>query len=158
MADVTDRPGVERNPAALLDSGAPIIFYDGVCGLCNRFVRFVLRRDPAGRFRFASLQSAFAGEILKRHGKDPHELDTVCVVVDFGEPSEHLLIKSRAVLFVLAEIGGSWRGAARALGIFPLSVLDAGYDVVGRLRYRLFGRYDSCPLPQPGDRGRFIDL
>jgi predicted DCC family thiol-disulfide oxidoreductase YuxK len=141
-----------------VDAGAAIILYDGVCGLCNHFVRFVLRRDPARRFRFAWLQSGFAGEILARHGKDPHELDTVCVVVEFGEPSEHLLLKSRAALFVLAEIGGGWRGVARALDILPLSVLDAAYGVVSKLRYRLFGRYDSCPLPQPGDRERFIDL
>jgi len=140
-----------------LDSGTPVILYDGVCGLCHRFVRFVLRRDSAGRFRFASLQSVFAGEILARHAKDPRELDTVCVVVELGEPSERLLIKSRAVLFVLGELDGGWRGVARALGMLPPSVLDAGYDVVTKLRYRLFGRYDSCPLPQPGERERFVD-
>src|SRR3954466_1711643 len=98
------------DPDGRPDPPGPIILYDGVCGLCNRLTRFVIRRDPRGRFRFASLQSPFAAEVLARHGKDPRVLDTLYVVLDHGGPSERLLRKARAGLFILAEIGGGLGG------------------------------------------------
>ena len=105
------RSGVSdaRGPA-----DAPIILYDGVCGLCNRFNRFVLARDPAGRFRFAALQSALAGQILARHGRDPRDLDTLYLVLGHGRPGERLLRKSDAALWILRELGGPWRASAAA--------------------------------------------
>jgi predicted DCC family thiol-disulfide oxidoreductase YuxK len=134
---------------------APIILYDGVCGLCNRLNRLVLARDPSGRFRFAALQSALAGEILARHGRDPGDLDTLWVVLAHGRPGERLLAKSDAVLWILHELGGAWR-AAGALRIVPRGMRDRGYDLVARTRYRLFGRSDACPLPDPVHRARFL--
>lgn len=134
----------------------PIILYDGVCGLCNRLNRFVLARDRPGRFRFAALQSALAGEILARHGRDPRDLDTLYLVLAHGRPDERLLQKSDAALWILRELGGPWR-AAGALRVLPRRVRDLGYDAVARTRYRLFGRYDSCPLPDPRHRARFLD-
>ena len=134
----------------------PIILYDGVCGLCNRLTRFVLARDRPGRFRFAALQSAFASEILARHGRDPRDLDTLYLVIAHGRPEERLLQKSDAALWILRELGGPWR-AAGALRVVPRWVRDLGYDLVARIRYRLFGRYDSCPLPEPRHRARFLD-
>lgn len=134
----------------------PIILYDGVCGLCNRLNRFVLTRDPAGRFRFAALQSALAGEILTRHGRDPRDLDTLYLVLDHGRPDERLLRKSDAALWILRDLGGPWR-AAGALRAVPRWMRDLGYDLVARTRYRLFGRYDTCPLPDPRHRARFLD-
>ena len=94
--------------------GASIVLYDGVCGLCNGAIRFVWRRDPAGRFRFASLQSRFAREVLSRHQRDPRDLDTMYVIVDYDEPAERLLEKAAAVLYVLRELGGIWRLGALA--------------------------------------------
>ena len=85
----------------------PIILYDGVCGLCNRVNQFVLRRDPEGVFRFASLQSAVAARILARHGANPEDLDTVYVVVDFELPEERLLPRSDAVIFILKQLGAA---------------------------------------------------
>jgi predicted DCC family thiol-disulfide oxidoreductase YuxK len=136
---------------------APIILYDGVCGLCNRLNRFVLARDPAGRFRFAPLQGRLAREVLARHGRDPDDLDTLYLVLGYGRPDERLRRKSDAILWILRELGGPWR-AARALRILPRSLRDLGYDLVARTRYRLFGRYESCPLPAPEHRERFLDL
>ncbi|MEP6707065.1 MAG: DUF393 domain-containing protein [Pyrinomonadaceae bacterium] len=69
----------------------PIVLYDGVCGLCNRLNQFLLKRDTHDRFRFASLQSDLAASLLKRHGADSQDLDTVYVVLGYGEPGEHLL-------------------------------------------------------------------
>ena len=135
---------------------APLVLYDGVCGLCNRLNRFVIARDPAGRFRFAALQSSLAREILARHGRDPRDLDTLYLVLSRGRPDERLLRKSDAVLWILRALGGPWRAAA-ALRLVPRVLRDLGYDLVARTRYRLFGRYDACPLPDPRHKGRFLD-
>jgi predicted DCC family thiol-disulfide oxidoreductase YuxK len=135
----------------------PIVLYDGVCGLCNRLTQFIIRRDPHARFRFASLQSPFAAEVLSRHGKDPKQLDTLYVVLDHGTPSERLLRKARGALFILQEIGGIW-GASRAFGLLPTPLLDLGYNLLARVRYRLFGKYESCPLPTADTRRRFLDV
>ena len=135
---------------------APLVLYDGVCGLCNRLNRFVIARDHAGRFRFAALQSPLARQILTRHGRDPRDLDTLYLVLSRGRPDERLLRKSDAALWILRALGGPWR-AAVALRLVPRVVRDLGYDLVARTRYRLFGRYDACPLPDPRHRERFLD-
>lgn len=138
----------------------PILLYDGVCGLCDRFVQFILRRDRRGVFRFASLQSALAGRILARHNISPADLDTVYVVVnpDSQEPPEFLLSRSDAVLFVLKQLGGLWRFVAFLLQLLPKFVRDPAYNAIARHRYRIFGKYESCALPSAQDRGRFLDL
>jgi predicted DCC family thiol-disulfide oxidoreductase YuxK len=162
----------------------PILLYDGVCGLCNRLVQFILRRDPAGVFRFASLQSPLAGRILGRHGADSGDLDTVYVVFDYELPNERLVARSDAVVFILKQLAAGaelrpagqpgaavptqatpvtprltlWRGAGFLLQFVPRAVRDWGYGVVAHNRYRLFGRYDSCPLPSENTRSRFLDL
>src|SRR5713101_7110942 len=97
----------------------PILLYDGVCGLCNRFVQFILRRDRKAIFRFASLQSAIAARILTRHGANPTDLHTVSFVIDQELPDEYLLSRSDAVLFVLKQLGGGWRPAASILQLLP---------------------------------------
>jgi predicted DCC family thiol-disulfide oxidoreductase YuxK len=135
---------------------AHLLLYDGVCGLCNRMTRFVLRHDQANRFRYAALQGSLAGELLRRHGRDARDLDTVYVVADYGAPGERLLWKSRAILFVLGQLGGLWR-LGRLFAILPRPLLDLAYDFIARHRYRWFGRYDACPLPAPGVREKFLD-
>ena len=145
-----------HDAAPSVTADAPVILYDGVCGLCNRLNRFVLARDRIGRFRFASLQSAIAAEMLGRHGRDPRDLDTLYVILAPGRPDEHLLRKSDAVLRILGELGGVWRMSG-VLRLVPRAIRDAGYDLVARTRYRLFGRFDACPLPDPRHRARFLD-
>jgi predicted DCC family thiol-disulfide oxidoreductase YuxK len=134
----------------------PILFYDGVCALCNRVVQFVLRHDPAGRFRFAPLQSELARRVLERHHRDARDVDTMSLLVDAGTPREQLLSKSDGVLAVLDELGGAWKLLTLAR-VLPRALRDRGYDVIVRHRYRWFGRYDQCPIPPPGVRQRFID-
>src|SRR5579863_10454909 len=102
----------------------PIVLYDGVCGLCNRFIQFVLRRDPSGFFRFASLQSPLAASILARHGQHPEALDTVYAVLDCDTPQEFLIARSDAILFVLAQLGGLWRVAAAIFKLVPGPLRD----------------------------------
>ncbi len=134
-----------------------IILYDGVCGLCSRLNRFVIRRDRQGVFRYASLQSRFAAEALSAYGKDPRDLDTLYVLARQGTSSERLLMRSEAVLFILGELGGPWR-LAQVLGYLPGGLLDFGYNLVARNRYRVFGRYEVCQIPSPEDRGKFIEV
>jgi predicted DCC family thiol-disulfide oxidoreductase YuxK len=138
----------------------PILLYDGVCGLCNRFVQFVLRRDPDGIFRFASLQSAFAASILARYNLGRADLDTVYVVVnrDSQQPPEFLLSRSDAVLFVIKQLGALGRSVAFPLQLLPKFVRDRAYNAVARRRYRIFGKFESCRLPSAQDRSRFLDL
>jgi len=138
--------------------GSTILLYDGVCGLCNRGVQFAVRHDPKGRFRFASLQSEFAKGVLARHGVKVGDLDTVYVVVNGGSTDESLLARSDAALFVLREIGGLWRAGAWFLKWLPRRVRDWSYNWIARHRYRIFGRYETCPIPSERERARFLDL
>ena len=130
-----------------------VLLYDGVCGLCNRLVRFVLKHDRQAHFRFASLQSVYAARILQRHDLDPNDLDTVYLVQESGT----LLVRSDAVISVLRELGGFWAAVAVALRILPKSLRDWGYRVVARRRYRVFGKYETCPLPEKKYQDRFLD-
>ncbi len=138
-------------------TGRHLILYDGVCGLCNRLNRFVLKRDTIGVFQFASLQSRLGQSLLRGYGTDPGNLKTLYVVVNYGSQSPVLLSKSRAALFVLKTLGGPWRLAA-ILGVFPRRLLDWAYDLVARHRYAVFGRYESCLMPSPEYKNRYIDV
>jgi len=133
----------------------PIVLYDGVCGLCDRFNRFVLARDRHGVLRFAALQSAVAHEILERHGSNADDLDMVCVVIDRGLPSERVERGGKAVLYVLRRMGCP-RWILACGSALPPPILDFGYRLIARTRYRFFGRYPRCALPDPAWRERFI--
>ena len=132
----------------------PIILYDGVCGLCNRLNQFLLKRDIHDRIRFASLQSEFAAKVLRRHGADPDDLDTVYVIEDYETPNERLLARSDAILDVVRELGGFWKIAGWGK-ILPRPIRDTLYKLVARNRYRVFGKYDTCMMPEPRYRKSF---
>ena len=134
-----------------------IVFYDGVCGLCNRLVQFLLKRDRNDRLRFASLQSEFATRVLSRHGIDPGDLDTLHVVENYEEPSEGVLNRSDAVLRATGELGGLWSLAAIAGSIIPRPLRDLFYRFVAKNRYRVFGKSETCMLPEPRHRAKFLD-
>ncbi len=134
-----------------------VILYDGVCGLCDRLVRFVVHRDRRRAFRFAPLQSATARRILNTYGRDPERLDTFYLVVGYGTPDERLEAKSRAALSVLARLGKAWP-LILALRVIPSTIADVVYDIVARFRYRVWGKYATCPLPPPEERARFLDV
>ena len=134
-----------------------VLLYDGVCGLCNRVVRFVLKRDALGRFRFVTLQGEYAHEVLTRHGRDPRKLETVYLVEGRDTDGERLLAGPRAVLHALKLIGGGWRALACAVGWLPTPLLGLAYRLVARTRYRVFGKHDACPMPDPKDAWRFLE-
>lgn len=134
-----------------------IVLYDGVCGLCNRAVQFLLKRDRLDRLQFASLQSDLAAKVLERHGMDPKGLDTVYAVLNYGEPNEILLAKGDAFLFFAGVIGGIW-SVARVGTIIPRRVRNWLYDFIARHRYQVFGKSESCMLPEPKQRHKFLDV
>jgi predicted DCC family thiol-disulfide oxidoreductase YuxK len=152
------RPMTELVPQALVPArGEHLILYDGVCGLCNRLNQFVLRRDTRAVFNFASLQSPTARSVLPRLGGNAESLDTVYVIVNYRSESPALLSKAGAAAFILKTLGIraplSW-----AFRVLPDSLLNLGYDLIARNRYRVFGQSETCIMPSPEFRQRFIDM
>lgn len=136
--------------------GLHLVLYDGVCGLCSRLVQFLLTHDRRAAFDFASLQSGTGRAIVERSGGNPHQLDSFYLVANYRTPSARVMTKSRAALFVARELGWPWKIAC-VLGTIPSRVLDRGYDVVARHRYRMFGRSERCLVPQWEFRNRFVE-
>src|SRR5262249_30140174 len=132
--------------------------YDGVCGLCNRLVQFILRRDRTEIFRFAALQSVLGAQILIRNGISATDLDTVYVVLNFDSPKEKLLPRSRAIVFIGQQLGGIWRILAACFDVLPEFLRDWLYNHIAHNRYRIFGRYETCAVPSPETRARFLDV
>jgi predicted DCC family thiol-disulfide oxidoreductase YuxK len=132
-----------------------LVLYDGVCGLCNRLLQFLLRHDHRCVFSFASLQSDIGQSIVVRSGGNPGEPTSFYVVADYQTAASRVFTRSNAALFVAAELGWPWK-AAQWMRVLPEGIRDRAYDVVARSRYRLFGRYDRCPIPSPEFRSRFI--
>lgn len=139
------------------EGGRHLLLYDGVCGLCDHLVQFVLAHDRRGVFDFAPLQSATGRAAVAREGGDPDALTSFYVVRDYRTAGARSLVKSRAALFVARALGAPWSAAA-LFGVLPTPVLDWGYDLVARYRYRVFGRFDQCMLPRPEQRKRFVDF
>ncbi|MCA9802572.1 MAG: DUF393 domain-containing protein [Cyanobacteria bacterium HKST-UBA02] len=151
-----ERP--ERDDADRLVGEKNLIFYDGVCGLCNNFNKFVLQNDRTGSFAFASLQSDFATRVLRDRGFDAADLNTVYVLPAFDETVEPVLRKSDAVIYVAKNLRQPFPVLATIFGIFPRVVRDRAYDLVAKNRYRFFGRYDTCLMPGSKDAEKFIEV
>jgi predicted DCC family thiol-disulfide oxidoreductase YuxK len=128
----------------------PILFFDGVCGLCNRFVDFVLKHDRHGQIVFAPLQGATAAASLPEDVVQ--KLDTV-VFLD----GNRWRIRSSAIVRIFWQLGGVWSILGTLLWLVPKPVRDLGYKIVARSRYRLFGQKETCRLPTPAERARFLD-
>ncbi len=136
--------------------GSVIVFYDGVCGFCNKAIRFVAQRDRLDRFRFTPLQGDFATEILLPHDVNPNNLDTMYVLVDYGLPDERVYSRARGVVRLFQELGSLW-AALGLLRLLPDSLLDFGYGALARNRYRLFGKHEQCPMPTAKLRRKFVE-
>ena len=127
-----------------------LVLYDGVCGLCDRFVQSVLKRDKNSAFTFAPLQGNTAAAVRQSHQELPQTLSTVGYLSD-GK----LLLRSRAVFAIWTELGGGWK----ALAIFrflPAWLTDLGYRLVAALRYKIWGKKDSCSIRDHADAQRFL--
>lgn len=128
-----------------------IVFYDGVCGLCDRTVRFILKRDTGQRLKFAPLQ----GETAKRRADLPSDLKSIVFVKDHGTSQEKIYFRSEAALQILSQLRGFWR-VVSWLRIIPRPLRDAIYNAIAARRYRWFGKFDACRVPSPEIRARFL--
>jgi len=133
-----------RDPAA-------VVLFDGVCNLCNASVHFIIDRDPAAYFRFASLQGENGQALLRRHGLSTSDFDTL-VLVEGGK----VHMRSGAALRIARRLRGAWPLLA-FFWVVPSPVRDALYAWVSRNRYRWFGQEEACRLPTPELRARFLD-
>ncbi len=126
---------------------APIVYFDGVCGLCNRVVNLVLSRDPGGGVRFAPLQGETARERLAAH--DVESLSTLIVTTPRGTYR-----RSAAVVRILWHLGWTGKVLAALLWVIPRPLRDLGYQLVASSRYRWFGQSDTCRMPTDAERAR----
>jgi len=122
----------------------PLIVFDGVCVLCNGFARFVAKRDPENRFRFAEAQSALGGALFRHYGLDDIDFETNLLIQD-GRAYGRL----EAFAHILGQLGGPWH-AAKAVLALPRPARDWLYDRIAKNRYRIFGRYETCPARDDG--------
>lgn len=131
------------------ESDGPVVFFDGVCGLCNTSVDFFMRHDRHARLRFAPLQGDTAAGMLAK--EDRENLNSMVFV-----SAESTFRKSAAVVRILNVMGGGWKLVAGLLWIVPWPIRDLGYTLVAKTRYRLFGKKDACRLPTPQEAGRLL--
>ncbi len=134
----------------LPNSDAPILLFDGVCNLCNASVQWILAHDPAGKFKFAALQSETGQKLLQQHGLGTEQFDTVVLVV-----RDQIFLRSDAPLEIARLLGGGW-SLFYIFKILPRFLRDAAYNVIARNRYRWFGQREECMLPRPEWKERFL--
>jgi predicted DCC family thiol-disulfide oxidoreductase YuxK len=127
-----------------------VILYDGVCVFCSRWIRFIAARDKDRRFRFTAIQSPYGTRLARAFGIDPQDADSNAVI--HGGVA---WFKSDAALTVLGQLPG-W-GWTRALRAVPKPLRDAVYNLVARNRYRIFGKYEECFVPDAAFRDRVME-
>ena len=126
-----------------------IILFDGVCNLCNGFVRFVIERDPKKKFKFGSLQSK-KGKVLLRKHKLPLEMKTIVLI-----EGKKAYTESGAVLRICKSLKQPWPVSYGFICV-PKFIRDPAYHFVSKRRYRWFGKKKACPLPKPEWKDRFL--
>ena len=132
------------------NSDENILLFDGVCNLCNGLVLFIIKRDKAGRFKFASLQSDNGEQLLNRFGLNTNKLTSLVLIM-----GDKYFLKSTAVLKLLKELGGIWKTFYIFI-IIPRPVRDFIYDLIAGSRYKIFGKRDECMVPTPELQSRFL--
>ena len=131
------------------DAVQNILFFDGICGLCNKAVDFVLVRDLRLRVKFAPLQGDTARALLA-----PADRENLDSMVFWMEGVTYR--KSAAAVRVLWQLGFGWQVVGALLWLVPLPLRNLGYEIVARNRYRFFGKRETCRLPTPAERARFL--
>ena len=147
VTDTTTQPSPTELPRELPDH---VVLYDGVCGLCSKTVRWLVKRDARGELWFAPLQGPTATRLRKRHPQIPEELDSVVYVTQ-----GRVYLRSKVFLHAARHLKRPWRWAY-AFRWLPGFLLDLVYRVVARIRYRVWGKFDSCQLPTTDERARLL--
>jgi len=133
-----------------------LLLFDGVCAVCDATVQWVLDRDPGALFHFAPLQGETAASVLARHPELPANLDSLVLVERLPDGTERISWYSTAILRVAAELPAPWSWLRAAL-IVPAIVRDPFYRAFAKVRYRVFGKLESCRVPEPDTQDRFLD-
>lgn len=128
-----------------------IILFDGVCNLCNGAINFIIKHDPKAVFSFASLQGETGQKLLAKHKIDPNKIDSIILI-----ECQSVSVKSTAALRIAKSLN---RGYPLLYGfiIIPIFIRNAVYDYIARNRYKWFGKKDSCMIPTPELKSRFLD-
>ncbi len=134
----------------MINNERHILLFDGVCNLCNSIVQFTIKRDPTAKFKFASLQSANGQKLLKQFGLSTNDFDSFVYI-----KCDKYYLKSSAALHVLKELGGIWK-LFYVFIIIPKFIRDFFYNIIAKTRYKIFGKLDSCMVPAPELRQRFL--
>ena len=140
----------EQTLPPLIQPGERVVLFDGVCKLCNGWAKFLIRHDAEQRFRLASVQSA-EGQALLAWGGLPTERFDSMALIENGQ----MLLRSDALLRIVAQLPKPWRLLVW-LRLIPRPIRDWCYDRIALNRYRLFGRYDSCLIPNADHARRFL--
>lgn len=127
-----------------------LIVFDGVCVLCTAWLRFVLKHDRQGKFKFATMQSPVGRQLLTSHGLDPDDPVSFLVLVDGQAYND-----TAAMISVVSEFGGGWR-MIKILYVVPRPIRDWLYRLTARHRYRIFGKHQSCIVPDSEILDRFV--
>lgn len=131
-----------------------LILFDGVCAVCDASMKWIMEHDPQGLFHYAPLQGDTAAEVLARHPELPESLDSI-VFVDRTHGDERVSWYSSAVLEVTGHLGAPW-SLARMFYLVPAFIRDFLYRAFASIRYRVFGKIDSCRLPSESEAARML--
>ncbi len=132
-----------------------LVLYDGVCGFCDRSVRYLLDHDPEGNLSFAPLQGETAADLRARHAEIPEDLDTVIFVEREGD-EERVYFRSKAFMRLARHTRGVPKVLSYLRFVLPAFIADIGYRLIAKVRYRIFGKMDQCRIPSPDERARFL--
>lgn len=160
-------PGPHLHTVSELQNIGPrlLVIFDGHCGFCNRSIRWFLRRDRRDRLRFIPSESPKVAALLARHqiietenglSSPTSGPSTILVVRNPDTPVEQVLVRSGAAIAMLRELPQPWPAVAALMSWLPRPLRDLGYRLVARYRYRIWGRFDTCPIPTAQERERFL--
>lgn len=140
-----------------------LVIYDGHCGLCNRAVRWFLRRDSFDRLRFVPSHSPKIAALLVKHGANAvtpaanaSPATSILVLCNLDQPEEKLLARSDAIAALMAQLPRPWPALGVVLRLIPRPLRDLGYKIIAANRYRIWGRLEACPLPTDAERTKFL--
>lgn len=132
-----------------------VLLFDGLCGFCDRTIHHILKHDKKGVMMFAPLQSGYAREVLARHPKF-QGVDSMMIVERHGD-LETAFVRSAAALKIASYLGGAHQ-IAQVGRILPPPLRDLIYNGIAKVRYKIFGKKDACPIPTPAERKRYVAL
>lgn len=127
-----------------------IILFDGMCNLCNFSIRFIIKRDKRKLFKFASIQSEVGQSLLKQFNIQTENADSVVYIKD-----DRCFARSAAVLNILKDLGSVWK-TFYVFIVIPKFLRDFIYNVIAKIRYRVFGKREKCMIPTDDIRNRFL--